>query len=410
MKRPAVQHNPLAVDGGSPVRGRQLPYGRQSVNEEDIAAVAQVLRSDWLTTGPTVSEFEEAVASYVGARYAVAFNSGTAALHGSCFAAGLAPGDEAVTTPLTFCATANCVLYMGAKPVFADVCRDTLNIDPEAVAERLTSRTKAVLPVDYAGHPVDLDTILSLAEEQGLVVIEDAAHALGAEYKGRRIGSLSHMTTFSFHPVKHITTGEGGMVTTDNPEFARRLRMFRTHGIDQEARQLQGDEDGQWFYEMTELGYNYRIPDIVCALGLSQLKRLQDNLSRRREIVEQYAKAFAHLPGLITPVERGEVASAWHLYPVRLELEKFAVGRKQIFQALRAENIGVNVHYIPVHLHPYYQEHFGYQGGEYPVAEAAYEGLLTLPLFPTMSDQDVGDVIEAMDKVLNHYLADNITP
>jgi UDP-4-amino-4,6-dideoxy-N-acetyl-beta-L-altrosamine transaminase len=407
VKRPAIQHNPLAIDGGSPVRERLLPYGRQSVNDEDIAAVVEVLRSDWLTTGPKVSEFEDAVASYVGARYAVAFNSGTAALHGSCFAAGLGPGDEAVTTPFTFCATANCVLYMGATPVFADVCDDTLNIDPEAMAERITPRTKAVLPVDYSGHPVDLDRILAQAEEQGLVVIEDAAHALGAEYKGRRIGSLSHMTTFSFHPVKHITTGEGGMVTTDNLEFTRRLRMFRTHGVDPESRQLRGEEDGQWFYEMTELGYNYRIPDIVCALGLSQLNRLEDNLTRRREITEQYNEAFSQLPGLITPVERDEVASAWHLYPVRLELEKFTAGRKQIFHALRAENIGVNVHYIPVHMHPYYRQRFGYHGGEYPVAEAAYDGLLTLPLFPTMEQQDVEHVVEAMYKVLDHFLDDS---
>ena len=254
MNRPPVQNKLLAINGGSPVRGKLLPYGRQSISEEDITAVVEVLRSDWLTTGPKVSEFEDAVAQYVGVRHAVAFNSGTAALHASAFAAGLGPGDEAVTTPITFCATANCVLYMDATPIFADVTGDTLNIDPDAIAERITPRTKALLPVDYSGHPVDLDSILPLAEENGLVVIEDAAHALGAEYKGRKIGSLSHMTTFSFHPVKHITTGEGGMVTTDNPEFARRLRMFRTHGIDHEVRQLQGEEDGQWFYAMTELG------------------------------------------------------------------------------------------------------------------------------------------------------------
>lgn len=405
---PNGKNKVLAINGGPPVRINSLPYGRQSISEEDIVAVTEVLRSDWLTTGPKVGEFEDAVAQYVGARYAVAFNSGTASLHAAVFAAGLGRGDEAITTPITFCATANCVLYLDAKPVFADVSTDTLNINPEAIADRITPSTKAILPVDYSGHPVDLDTIIALAEENELVVIEDAAHALGAEYKGRMIGSLSHMTTFSFHPVKHITTGEGGMVTTNNPEFARRLRMFRSHGIDQEMRQLQGEEAGQWFYAMTELGYNYRIPDILCALGLSQMNGLQDNLSRRREIAKQYNEAFAQTLGLITPVEHHEVKSSWHIYPVRLDLDKFSVGRKQIFQALRAENIGVNVHYIPVHLHPYYKNRFGYQGGEFPVAEAAYESLLTLPLFPTMTSQDVEEVIEAIIKVTDHYLSNDV--
>ena len=404
MNKPSGQHNTLAINGGSPVRSSTLPYGHQWIEEEDIEAVVEVLRSDWLTTGPKMREFEEAIAEYVGAKYAVSFTSGTAALHGACFAAGLGPGDEAITTPLTFCATSNCVLYMGATPVFADVSSDTLNIDPEEVRKRITPRTKAMLPVDYAGHPVDLDAVLALAEEHGLVVIEDAAHALGADYKGQRIGSHGHMTMFSFHPVKHITTGEGGMITTDNPEFATRLRMFRTHGVDQELRQRRGDQDGLWYYEMTELGYNYRLPDIVCALGTSQLKRMPDILSRRREIVESYNNAFAELPGVITPTQRPGMLSAWHLYPIRLDLSKFNSGRKEMFAALRAENIGVNVHYIPVHLHPYYRRNFGYQGGEYPVAEAAYEGLVSLPIYYGMTDQDINDVVEAMHKVVDFYL------
>ena len=394
----------LAVDGGTPVRDTGLPYGHQSIEEEDIEAVVQVLRSDWITTGPKVAEFEEAVAAYVDARYAVSFSSGTAALHGAAFAAGLGPGDEAITTPLTFCATANCVLYMGATPVFADVCDDSLNLDPEQVARRITSRTKAVIPVDYAGHPADLDSFSELAQQNGLVIIEDAAHALGAEYKGQRVGSISHMTIFSFHPVKHITTGEGGMVTTDNPELASRLRMFRNHGIDPKARQQQGHAMGQWYYEMTELGYNYRLSDIGCALGLSQLHRLTDNLKRRREIAGYYTEALAELPGIVTPIERPETKSAWHLYPVRIQLDRFGSGRKELFQALRAENIEVNVHYIPVHLHPYYRRRFGYQDGEYPMAEAAYESLISLPLFPGMLEQDAQDVIQAMRKVFGHYL------
>lgn len=398
-----LQH-PLAIDGGNPVRSTALPYGHQYIDEEDIAAVVEVLRSDWITTGPKVREFEEAVAAYVGSRFAVAFSSGTAALHGAAFAAGLGPGDEAITTPMTFCATANCALYMGATPVFADVCADTLNIDPEAVVRKITPQTKAILPVDYAGHPVDLDEILSMADKHGLVVIEDAAHALGAKYKERNVGRISHMTTFSFHPVKHITTGEGGMVTTDDAELDRHLRKFRTHGVDEEARRIQGGAKGQWFYEMTDLGYNYRLSDIGSALGLSQLKRLPDNIARRREIVSWYAEGLSETPGLILPYEKPSVQSAWHLYPLRLELDKFRAGRQEIFQALRAENILVNVHYIPVHLHPYYRNRFGYQGGEFPVAEAAYESLITLPLFHSMTRQDAEDVISAVRKVTRHFL------
>jgi perosamine synthetase len=391
----------LAVHGGQPVRKTLLPYGHQNVDEDDIRAVVEVLRSDWITTGPKVAEFEEAFAEYVGARYAVSFSSGTAALHGAAFAAGLGPGDEAITTPMTFCATANCVLYQGARPVFADVCPDTLNLDPDKVGRRITSHTKAILPVDYAGHPADLDPLLELADRHGLVVIEDACHALGAEYKGRRVGSISHMTVFSFHPVKHITTGEGGMVATNDAELARRLRMFRNHGIDSDARQRQAQ--GQWYYEMVALGYNYRLTDIGCALGLSQLRRLDANLARRREIAARYNASFQDMRPVIPPAVRPDVNPAWHLYPIRLDLPKLRVGRAEIFRALRAENIGVNVHYIPVHLHPYYRERFGYQGGECPVAEGVYEQLISLPMFHGMTDQDIEDVIEAVRKVVSYY-------
>ena len=387
----------LAIEGGSPVRQTLLPYGRQSVDEDDIQAMVKVLRSAWLTTGPMVGEFEEAFAKRVDARYAVSFSSGTAALHGAAFAAGLKAGDEAITSPLTFAATANCVLYQDAAPVFADVCKDTLNVDTERVRARITARTRAVLPVDYAGHPADLDAILEIAQGHGLVVIEDACHALGAEYRGRGVGSIADMTVFSFHPVKHITTGEGGMVATNNAGYAETLRRFRNHGISSDARQRQSA--AQWHYEMVLLGFNYRLTDIGCALGLSQLQKLEANLARRREIAARYTTAFSEMPGIILPTVRDEVNPAWHLYPIRLNLEKLSADRAQVFRALRAENIGVNVHYIPVHLHSYYRERFGYKGGEFPVCEDAYQRLISLPMFHSMTYQDVSDVIAAVSKV-----------
>jgi perosamine synthetase len=397
----SISSQTLALNGGRPVRATFLPYGRQSVDEADIQAVVEVLRSDWLTTGPKVSEFEEAFAAGVGAAYAVSFSSGTAALHAAAFAAGLKAGDEAITTPLTFVATANCVLYQGATPVFADVCTDTLNLDPEQVTRKLTLKTRAILPVDYAGHPADLASILEIARRHGLIVIEDACHALGAEYGGKRVGSLADMTVFSFHPAKHITTGEGGMVTTNNAQYADTLRRFRNHGISSDARQRQNA--GQWHYEMVLLGFNYRLPDLACALGIEQLKRLDRNLARRRAIAARYTSAFREVPGAIPLAVRPEVNPAWHLYPVRLDLEKLTADRGQILRALRAENIGVNVHYIPVHLHPYYRERFGFQGREFPVAENAYARLISLPMFHGMSDQDVEDVISAVTKVLTCF-------
>ncbi len=384
------------------MREKLLPYGRQSIEESDIRAVVEVLRSDWLTTGPKVGEFEEAFASRVGAAHAVSFTSGTAALHAAAFAAGLKPGDEAITTPITFAATANCVLYQGATPVFADVSRDTINLDPELAAEKVSPRTRALLPVDYAGHPAAMTQFAEMARRHGLIVIEDACHALGAEFHGRRVGSLADMTVFSFHPVKHVTTGEGGMVTTSSPQFAEMLRRFRNHGISSDARQRQSA--GQWHYEMVLLGFNYRLPDFACALGLEQLKRLDANLARRREIAATYTAAFCEMPGVIPPTVREEANPAWHLYPIRLDLPRLTADRAQIFRALRAENIGVNVHYIPVHLHPYYRERFGYRGGEFPIAEDSYQRLLSLPMFHSMTHGDVEDVIAAVSKVTQHFM------
>ncbi len=389
---------PLAVHGGTPVRSTLLSYGRQSIDEEDIQAVVGVLRSDWLTTGPKVGEFEGALAATVGAKHAVSFSSGTAALHAAVFAAGITEDDEAITSPMTFCATANAVLHHGATAVFADVSADTLNIDPAQVEKRITRYTRAILPVDYAGHPADLDPIMAIAERYGLVVIEDACHALGARYRGQPVGSIAHMTVFSFHPVKHITTGEGGMVTTNDADFARRLRLFRNHGISSDARDRQ--TNGQWHYEMVALGLNYRLTDIGCALGLNQLRKLSSNLMRRREIAARYTSAFSALPSVITPATRENIDPAWHLYPIRLSNNGTTLDRGEVFRALRAENIGVNVHYIPVHLHPYYRDRFGMKPGSFPVAEAAYDCLISLPMFHGMTDQDIDDVIRAVAKVI----------
>ena len=391
----------LAIQGGLPVRTTLLPYGRQSIDEADIQAVVDTLRSDWLTTGPKVAEFEEAIAEWVGAKYAVSFSSGTAALHAAAFTCGLQPGDEAITSPLTFAATANSALYLGATPVFADVLLDTLNLDPEQAAARITPHTKAILPVDFAGYPADIDAVLELAERHGAVVIEDACHALGAEYRGRRLGSNAHMTVFSFHPVKHMTTGEGGMVTTNNPTFADTLRLFRNHGISSDARQRQAI--GQWHYEMVLLGFNYRLTDIACALGLQQLSKLEANLARRRQIAELYNAELRHLPVTLPPSACEEANPSWHLYPIRLKLDELSCTRGEAFQALRAENLGVNVHYIPVHRHPYYRDRFGYQSGEYPIAEAASDSMISLPMFHGMTDRDVEDVLHAVNKVLSHF-------
>lgn len=390
----------LAVNGGKPIKNTTLPYGHQCIDEDDIKAVVDVLRSDWLTTGPKVAEFEKRFAETVGAKYAVAVNSGTAALHAAAFAAGITSGDEVITTPMTFAASANCVLYCGGRPVFADVEADTLLLDPSCVESKISPKTKAIIAVDYAGQPCDYDALKKLSDEYGLILIADACHALGATYKNRKVGTLADMTVFSFHPVKHITTGEGGMVVTDNPDFAVKLRAFRNHGITTDHRER--EVSGSWFYEMAELGYNYRLPDINCALGLSQLKKLDKFVARRRQIAALYDSAFADMPALFPLAQRDDRKSSYHLYVVRLNLSKLNASRLQVFGALRAENIGVNVHYIPVYWHPYYNK-LGYGKGLCPVAEKAYEEIVTLPLFPAMSDRDAEDVIKAVKKVFSAY-------
>ncbi len=380
------------------MRSKFIPYGHQWIDDEDIASVVEVLKGDWITQGPKVDEFERRVAEYCGAQYAVAVSNGTAAMHAACSVAGISSGDEAITTPITFAATANAVVYCGGKPVFADIREDTLTIDPGEIRMRLSPKTKAILPVDFAGHPADLEAIRAIAGEGRLVVIEDACHALGAEYKDRKIGNLSEMTVFSFHPVKHITTGEGGMVVTDSREFYEKLRIFRHHGIVKDKL-----DEGPWYYEICNPGHNFRVTDFQCALGISQLKKLDRFVERRREIAAMYNQAFAEIEEIITPVEENHVKAVYHIYIIQLRTEMLKAGRKEIFEALRAENIGVNVHYMPVHLHPFYRNRFGYNKGDYPKTERYYNRAITLPIFPKMTNDDVTDVIEAVKKVIRYY-------
>ncbi len=371
-----------------------IPYGRQNISERDIQTVVKVLRSDWLTTGPIVPAFELALTGYVGARHGVAFASGTAALHATMQALGLQPGDEVIVPSITFVATANCVVYVGGRPVFADVEPDTLLIDIEDVSRKITPRTKAIISVDFAGQTCAYDQLWDLATRHNLALVSDGCHALGAEYQGRKVGSLATMTAFSFHPVKHITTGEGGMVTTDDYALADRMRRFRNHGIDTDFRQR--EELGSWHYEMVDLGFNYRITDIQCALGLSQMERLECFLERRRQIAAQYDTAFAALPNVAPLAVRPGRKHAYHLYVVKLDFAALGTTRERVFRKLREAEIGVNVHYLPVYLHPYYRENYKTAPGLCPAAEAAYGRILSLPIHFGMSDADVEAVIGAM--------------
>lgn len=378
-----------------------LPYGRQDISEADIAAVADVLRSDWLTTGPAVTAFESRLAAAVRAAHGVAVSNGTAALHCAMRAVGVRTGDEVIVPALTFVATANCVLYEEATPIFVDVDPETLLIDPAGVAARVSSRTRAIVAVDYGGQPADYSALRAIAARHGLALVADGCHALGACDRGEPVGSLADLTCFSFHPVKHVTTGEGGMVTTNDAQWAERARTFRNHGITTDHRQREAR--GAFHYEMAELGFNYRLSDIQCALGIRQLERLPAFVRRRQAIAARYDAAFASLTGLRPLARRPSVSHAYHLYVVKLDPARLRADRAEIFRALRSENIGVNVHYEPVYLHPYYRDRFGDRRGLCPAAEQAYESLLSLPMFPTMSDGDVDDVVEAISKVLTYY-------
>lgn len=394
--------NTLSIDGGKPVRANFLPYAQQWIDDSDIKAVSDALKNDRITQGPKIIEFEKVVSNFCKAKYAVAFSSGTAALHAAAYSTGISKDDEAITTPITFAASGNCILYQDGKVIFADIKKDTYNIDPLEIKKKIHSKTKAIIPVDYTGQPCDIDEINDIAKKNNLFVIEDASHAIGAEYKGKKVGGLSDLSVLSFHAVKHITTGEGGMVLTNNKELFVKLKIFRTHGITKNLKNMHIN-DGAWYYEMQQLGYNYRITDFQCALGISQFKKLKGFIKRRREIVKKYNQAFKDYDELIIPFEKPNVKSSYHLYMIKLNNEKLKVNRKKIFDALRAENIGVHVHYIPVHLQPYYKQNFGYKKGDFPIAEDFYNNALTLPLFPKMNNNDINDVIKAVNKVISFY-------
>lgn len=397
-------NNDLAYYGGNPIREEFLPYGRQAIDDDDIKAVVEVLKGDYLTTGPFVKKFEDAIKEYTGAQYAVAVSNGTAALHAACFAAGIKEGDEVITTPLTFAASANCVLYCGGTPVFADIDSETMLIDLSDIERKITDKTKAIIVVDYTGCVCDYDKIIDLAKKHNLVIIEDAAHSLGSRYKEKYVGSFADITTFSFHPVKHITTGEGGMITTNNPVFYERLKLFRTHGITRDRELLKEGIHQSYYYEQLELGFNYRITDIQCALGLSQLDKIDKFVEKRKELVAEYNRLLKGNEYIILPIEKEYSHSSWHLFVIRLKNDKIRCDRDEFFKYMLSENIGVNVHYIPVYHHPYYKS-LGYNTGLCPVCEEIFQEIITLPLFPSMNCDDVNNVVEALNKVIKYFIS-----
>ncbi|MCR5248295.1 MAG: UDP-4-amino-4,6-dideoxy-N-acetyl-beta-L-altrosamine transaminase [Paludibacteraceae bacterium] len=393
----------LAIKGGFPVRGGKIYYGRQWIDEDDIHAVDDVLHSDYITCGPKVDELERALCQYAGAKYAVAVNSGTSALHCACLAAGVGPGDEVITTPITFAASANCALYCGAKPVFADINPDTYNIDPESIREKITEHTKAVVAVDFTGQAVEIDKIRDICKENNLVFIEDAAHSIATTYKGQQVGSLADMTCFSFHPVKTVTGGEGGAILTNDEELYKKLVLAHTHGITHDEELMEGaPHEGPWYYEQISLGYNYRLTDFQAALITSQLGKIEMFKKRRQEIVRKYDEAFSKIPELFVQKEIPESDTCRHLYIIQLKLDKLNCTRREFFDAMSAENVQCQVHYVPVYWFPYY-EHLGYEKGICPNAEEMYKGIMSIPLYPKMSDQDVEDVIHAVKKVVANY-------
>ena len=392
----------LAIFGGTPVLERKIGYGHQYIDDADIRAVVDVLKSDYLTCGPKIDEAEEKLCRITGAKHAVMIANGTAALHAICFAAGIGEGDEVITTPITFAASANCALYCGGKPVFADINPETYNIDPDQIEKCITNKTKAVVAVDYTGQAVEINRIKTICDQHGLVFIEDAAHSLGTKYDGKPVGSIADMTEFSFHPVKTCTAGEGGAITTNDDELYKKLLLFRTHGITRNPAWMNKESEGGWYYQQIDLGYNYRMTDIQAALLSSQLDKLDMFAARRKELVNRYNEAFGKMPEITVQKEIPESDTVRHLYILQFNLEMLKCGRREIFDALQAEGVGVNVHYIPTYSFPYYQK-LGYKMGACPNAEKLYERMVSIPLYYGLTNEQQDKVIEAVQKVILYY-------
>jgi len=392
----------LAIFGGAPVLEKKIGYGHQYIDDADIQAVVDVLKSDYLTCGPKIDEAEEKLCRITGAKHAVLIANGTAALHAICFAAGIGEGDEVITTPITFAASANCALYCGGKPVFADINPETYNIDPDQIEKCITNKTKAVVAVDFTGQAVEINRIKALCDQHGLVFVEDAAHSLGTKYDGKPVGSIADMTEFSFHPVKTCTAGEGGAITTNDDELYKKLLLFRTHGITRNPAWMNKEPEGGWYYQQIDLGYNYRMTDIQAALLSSQLDKLDMFATRRKELVKRYNEAFSKMPEITVQKEIPESDTVRHLYILQFNLEMLKCGRREIFDALQAEGVGVNVHYIPTYTFPYYQK-LGYKMGACPNAEKLYERMVSIPLYYGLTNEQQDKVIEAVQKVILYY-------
>jgi perosamine synthetase len=401
-QKPVRETDLPAIAGGHPVRKTNLPYGFHSIGAAEEREVVDTLRNGWLTSGPKTAAFENDFAEFTGSRYAIALSSASAALHLALLALDVGAGDEVITTPLTFVATANAIVHVGAKPVLADIDSETLNIDPSEVARRITRRTKVIMPVHYAGQPCDKAALEKLARKHRLRIVEDASHAVGAEIEGRRIGSIGDLTCFSFHPVKNMTTAEGGMITTNLRHVASRLRSLRFHGLAQDY--IARSKSKRFHYpRMRELGFKYVMTDLQASLGIHQLRRVPEFNNRRAELAARYLKAFTDVPEIQCPYVAEGVKSAWHLFVIRLDLGRLRCSRDQFVDALKRENITASVHYLPVHLHPYYAERFGFGKGDFPKAEKAYREIVTLPLFPRMRDEDVADVVTAVKRLVRYF-------
>ena len=384
------------------IRTDFLPTFRPNISDDEINEVVKTLKSDWITTGPKTKEFENELKKYIDCKHAIALNSCTAALHLSLVALGVKEGDEVITTPFTFVSTANVILHQKAKPIFVDIKKDNFNINPDLIEDKITSKTKAIITVDYAGHPCDYDKIQTITKKNNIHIIEDAAHALGAKYNGENIGKINDTTCFSFYATKNITTGEGGMVTTENNELAEKIRILSLHGISKDAWKRYSSE-GSWFYEIIYPGYKYNFTDIQSSIGIHQIRRLKEFQKQKKKIVEIYNESFEKISGINPPVVRKNVEHAWHLYPITIEESKIGINRNQFIEELKKLNIGTSVHFIPIHMHRYYKEKFGFKDNDFPIASDVYKKILSLPLFSKMTENDAYDVINAIKIIIKKH-------